>query len=54
MTGSGDLISRLLALSLKMLAAGERIEPRPVAPAAAPTPPPELAQGGGVVMAMAK
>jgi DNA-binding CsgD family transcriptional regulator len=54
MTGSGDLISRLLALSLKMLAAGERIEPRPVAPAAAPTAQPELAQGGGVVMAMAK
>ncbi len=31
--GSGELISALLALSLKMLANGERIEPRPVAPA---------------------
>jgi DNA-binding CsgD family transcriptional regulator len=29
--GSGELISALLALSLKMLATGERIEPRPVA-----------------------
>ncbi len=28
--GSGELISALLALSLKMLANGERIEPRPV------------------------
>jgi DNA-binding CsgD family transcriptional regulator len=31
--GSGELISALLALSLRMLAKGERIEPRPVAPA---------------------
>ncbi len=31
--GSGELISALLALSLGMLAKGERIEPRPVAPA---------------------
>jgi DNA-binding CsgD family transcriptional regulator len=53
MTGSGDLISRLLALSLKMLAAGERIEPRPVAPSATSVAQPEAAQGG-VVMAMAK
>jgi DNA-binding CsgD family transcriptional regulator len=30
MAGSGELISALLAYSLKMLAAGERIEPRPV------------------------
>jgi DNA-binding CsgD family transcriptional regulator len=30
--GSGELISALLALSLRMLAKGERIEPRPVAP----------------------
>jgi len=30
--GSGELISELLALSLKMLASGEKIEPRPVAP----------------------
>lgn len=30
--GSGELISELLAVSLKMLAHGERIEPRPVAP----------------------
>jgi DNA-binding CsgD family transcriptional regulator len=54
MTGSGDLISRLLALSLKMLAAGERIEPRPVAPAATVAAQPEMSQGSGVVMAMAK
>jgi len=33
MSGSGELISTLLALSLKMLSKGERIEPRPVAPA---------------------
>ena len=33
MSGSGELISTLLALSLRMLAKGERIEPRPVAPA---------------------
>ena len=32
-SGSGELISTLLALSLSMLAKGERIEPRPVAPA---------------------
>jgi DNA-binding CsgD family transcriptional regulator len=31
--GAGELISELLALSLRMLAKGERIEPRPVAPA---------------------
>ena len=37
--GSGELISALLALSLKMLAKGERIEPRPVAPAAQPQAP---------------
>jgi DNA-binding CsgD family transcriptional regulator len=53
MTGSGDLISRLLALSLKMLAAGERIEPRPVLSAATPVAQPEAPQGG-LVMAMAK
>jgi len=29
-SGSGELISTLLALSLKMLKEGERIEPRPV------------------------
>jgi DNA-binding CsgD family transcriptional regulator len=35
--GSGELISALLALSLRMLANGERIEPRPApAPAAEP------------------
>jgi DNA-binding CsgD family transcriptional regulator len=33
LAGSNELISTLLALSLKMLARGERIEPRPVAPA---------------------
>ena len=31
--GSGELIASLLSLSLKMLSKGERIEPRPVAPA---------------------
>ncbi len=39
--GSGELISALLALSLQMLAKGERIEPRPVVssqPAAQPAP----------------
>jgi DNA-binding CsgD family transcriptional regulator len=36
--GSGELISSLLALSLRMLAAGERVEPRPVAPSAQPQP----------------
>jgi DNA-binding CsgD family transcriptional regulator len=36
--GSGEIISALLALSLKMLASGERIEPRPVvAPAQSET-----------------
>jgi DNA-binding CsgD family transcriptional regulator len=34
-SGSGELISSLLTLSLKMLSHGERIEPRPVV-----TPPP--------------
>ena len=29
--GSGELISALLALSLRMLASGDRLEPRPVA-----------------------
>src|SRR5512145_3038884 len=33
--GSSEIISALLALSLKMLASGERIEPRPVVPAQA-------------------
>jgi DNA-binding CsgD family transcriptional regulator len=31
--GSGELLASLLLLSLKMLAKGERIEPRPAAPA---------------------
>jgi DNA-binding CsgD family transcriptional regulator len=31
--GSGELISALLAMSLRMLANGERVEPRPQAPA---------------------
>ena len=35
-SGSGELISSLLALSLTMLAKGERVEPRPVAPAQQP------------------
>ncbi len=34
--GSNELISALLALSLKMLAAGEKIEPRRQAPVAQP------------------
>ncbi len=47
--GSGELISALLSLSLKMLAAGEKIEPRPVAPAqpqqgVAVTPPVTIAR----------
>jgi DNA-binding CsgD family transcriptional regulator len=33
LAGSGELISTLLALSLEMLAKGERIELRPAAPA---------------------
>ena len=33
LAGCGELISVLLALSLQMLAKGERIEPRPAAPA---------------------
>ena len=43
--GSGELISALLAFSLKMLAAGERIEPRPVVAqgtAAQPAPAPAM------------
>ncbi len=31
--GVGELIARLLALSLEMLAKGQRVEPRPAAPA---------------------
>ena len=31
--GSGELLASLLSLSLKMLSKGDRIEPRPVAPA---------------------
>jgi DNA-binding CsgD family transcriptional regulator len=31
--GSGELLATLLALSLKMLANGERLEPRPATPA---------------------
>ena len=34
--GSGELLASLLALSLKMLAKGERIEPRPVQPTPQP------------------
>ena len=34
--GSNELISALLALSLRMLAAGERVEPRRPAPTAQP------------------
>ncbi len=35
LSGSGDLIASLLALSLKMLAAGEKIEAKPAATAQA-------------------
>ena len=36
--GSGELLASLLSLSLKMLAKGERIEPRPAAPTQQPQP----------------
>jgi DNA-binding CsgD family transcriptional regulator len=49
--GSGELISSLLALSLRMLAAGERVEPRPVAPVAQPQQP---AAAPGTLNAMAR
>ena len=39
MTGSGELISTLLALSLRMLSQGERIEPRTATPAQPQTAP---------------
>ena len=39
-SGSGELISSLLTLSLKMLSRGDRIEPRPVAPSQAVQPEP--------------
>ncbi len=47
MSGANELIASLLALSLKMLAAGEKIEPRaPAASATGPTasasPPPPI------------
>ncbi len=45
-SGSGELISTLVGLSLKMLANGERIEPRPVAPTAQPQPQPSSQQQG--------
>jgi DNA-binding CsgD family transcriptional regulator len=48
--GSGELISSLLALSLRMLAAGERVEPRPVAPTAQPQQP----VAAGTLNAMAR
>ncbi len=44
--GSGELISRLLALSLKMLAEGVRLEPRPAQPQ-------QPAQPGASAMPMA-
>ncbi|ACG71541.1 transcriptional regulator, LuxR family [Anaeromyxobacter sp. K] len=46
--GSGELLASLLSLSLKMLAKGERIEPRPVAPA---QPQQAAATTSGAVMA---
>jgi DNA-binding CsgD family transcriptional regulator len=39
-SGSGELISTLVGLSLKMLASGERLEPRPAVPAQ-PQPAPQ-------------
>ena len=39
MSGANELIAALLALSLKMLAKGERLEPRPVAQQATPAQP---------------
>src|SRR5512140_1942096 len=45
--GSGELISALLALSLRMLANGERVEPRPVA-----SQPAEQATAGANPVAM--
>jgi DNA-binding CsgD family transcriptional regulator len=39
MSGANELIAALLALSLKMLARGEKLEPRPVAPSATPAQP---------------
>ena len=45
--GSGELISALLSLSLKMLASGERIEPRPVVSSQAQAQP--VAASPGVV-----
>jgi DNA-binding CsgD family transcriptional regulator len=46
MSGANELIAALLALSLKMLARGEKLEPRPVAPQqpAAPQPTGEAQQ----------
>ena len=38
LSGSGELISGLLALSLRLLSTGERIEPRPSAEGAAMVP----------------
>jgi DNA-binding CsgD family transcriptional regulator len=39
MSGANELIAALLALSLKMLARGEKLEPRPVAPQPTPAQP---------------
>jgi DNA-binding CsgD family transcriptional regulator len=46
--GSGELISALLALSLQMLAKGERIEPRPVVSS---QPQPQPSAGSTVIFA---
>jgi DNA-binding CsgD family transcriptional regulator len=43
--GAGELISALLALSLKMLASGERIEPVAIAPRPQQQPEPQQAFG---------
>jgi hypothetical protein len=39
LSGANELIAALLALALRMLASGEKLEPRPLAPSAAPAQP---------------
>jgi DNA-binding CsgD family transcriptional regulator len=48
--GSGEIISALLALSLKMLARGEKIEPRPVASSGAGSST-DASKGSGIAAA---
>ena len=49
--GSGELLASLLSLSLKMLAKGEKLEPRPVAPAATPPAQPTEAESAQLSVA---